>query len=73
MQTTEKIKAKLITITMEIERLNKLYFDNPDIGSQQFYYRNGQNSTVEGHSFDKEISGLVREKSLLKWVLGIKD
>lgn len=73
MQTTEKIKNRLDRVLKELERLNELYFDRPSIGSETFVFSNGKKSEIEGHTFDKELGLLVREKMILKWVLGINN
>jgi hypothetical protein len=72
MKSTTEIKKQLTSIQAEIDRINDLEFDDPEIGPKQFFYRNGKVSEIEGHTFDKEITILVAKRSVLKWVLDIK-
>jgi hypothetical protein len=73
MRTTQEVKAKLTEVQTEINRLNKLYEDDPEIGNKTYVQRNGKESSVPELTFDKQFTILIYERALLKWILNIKD
>ena len=70
MRTTIDVKEALQDIIAELDRINKIIFDDPARLHQNYTFKNGK--IHEGWTFNDAIISYVSKKLTLEWVLCVK-